>query len=61
MKLFERITFPTAAVYNIQTKIEAKIKGNADVNLIRNEENEIKTVCDNLSDKQKTQSSAVVN
>lgn len=35
MKIFERITFPSSAVYNIQTEIKIKVTASATVELIK--------------------------
>lgn len=47
MKIFQRITFPTSAIYNVQTEIGAKIIGSADVEVL---ESPIKLVCVDASD-----------
>lgn len=34
MKIFQRITFPTSAIYNVQTEVGAKTTGSADVEVL---------------------------
>ncbi len=37
MKIFERVTFPTAAIYNVKPEIGVKMEGGAQVEIVKNE------------------------
>lgn len=45
MKLFERIYFPTAAIYNIKSEVKIKIECCAEVEVIKNQVENIEILC----------------